>query len=247
MTSIEARQKVEVEFWRNSEHESPGSNSIYNIINKLTDAEVFLDCLQRYRNEIAASGRVLELGGGQGWAACIYKRLFPDAEVLTSDISEFAVASVRKWERLFNVRIDGAYPCRSYETREDDASVDQVFCFASAHHFLAHKRTLHEISRILKPGAKAFYFAEPTTPRLLYWPAKWRVNRLRPEVPEDVLVTAEIRRLARLSRLDVEVDYYPSLIKRGALESVYYAALNRVPVLQYLLPCSANFAFTRLP
>ena len=170
MSDIEAKQKIEIEYWRDSKDESPESDSIHNIVNKVSDAGVFLTCLHRHREKLSSSGRVLELGGGQGWASCVYKKVFPNAHVTATDISEFAVRSLPKWERIFEVKVDNAYACTSYQTNEGTASLDQVFCFAAAHHFLAHKRTLREISRVLKPGGKAFYFYEPATPRYLYAP-----------------------------------------------------------------------------
>jgi SAM-dependent methyltransferase len=245
MLDIEAKQKIEIEFWRDSKDESPEADSIYNIVNKVSDAGVLLDCLNRHQAKLTSNGKVLELGGGQGWASCVYKKLFPNAHVTATDISEFAVMSLPKWERLFEVRIDNSYACTSYEINEIDASLDQIFCFAAAHHFLAHKRTLREISRVLKPGGKAFYFHEPATPRWLYLPAYWRVNRKRPEVPEDVLIISKLRELAHEMGLDMHVDYYPSLIKRGPFETVYYFVLGCIPLLQRILPCSANFIFTK--
>lgn len=246
-SDIEAKQRIENEFWRDSKDESPESDSLGNIINKVSDAGVFVDCLQRHRGTLATAGRVLELGGGQGWASCVYKRLFPGAHVTATDLSEFAVRSLPKWERLFGVRVDDSYACTSYQTREPDASVAQVFCFAAAHHFLAHKRTLREVSRVLKPGGRAFYFYEPVTPRYLYTAAFRRVNRKRPDVPEDVLITSELRALARMIGLDLEVDYYPSLVKRGPVEMLYYYVLSRIPLLQRVLPSSAILVFTKKP
>jgi len=64
MSEIETKQKIEIEFWRDSEHESPEADSIHNIVNKITDAAVFLDCINRHHKELTTNGRVLELGGG---------------------------------------------------------------------------------------------------------------------------------------------------------------------------------------
>ena len=245
MSDIEAKQKIEIAFWRDSIDESPQSDSIENIINKISDAGVFLDCLNRHRGKLASTGRVLELGAGQGWASCLYKRKFPQTHVTATDISEFAVLSLPKWEKIFAAKVDNAYACTSYQTNEADSSIDLVFCFAAAHHFLAHKRTLREITRILKPGGKAIYFYEPVTPKFLYRLACWRVNRKRPHVPEDVLIVNQLDQLAQENGLDLSVDYHPSLIKRGAFETLYYFMLNKLAILQHLLPCSANLVFTK--
>jgi ubiquinone/menaquinone biosynthesis C-methylase UbiE len=184
---IAAKQAIEIAFWRDAENESPESDSVHNIVNKASDAAILLDCIDRHRDKLVANGaRVLELGGGQGWASCLYKKLVPSAVVTATDISPYAIASLPKWERVFNTRIDHSYACRSYETTEQDASIDLVFCFAAAHHFLAHKRTLREIHRVLKPGGKAIYFYEPVTPTYLHKLAHRRINRKRPDVPEDV-------------------------------------------------------------
>jgi SAM-dependent methyltransferase len=211
----------------------------------MSDAAVFLDCLDRHKDKLPQKGRVLELGGGQGWAACIYKKLYPEAYVIATDISEFAVRSLHKWERIFEVGMDNSYACKSYEIPEKDASLDLIFCFASAHHFLAHKRTLEEIARKLRPGGRAIYFHEPATPKLFYPFVYRRMNKKRPAVPEDVLVIQEMVRLARKAGLSLHVDYYPSLIKRGPLETVYFYILNRLPFLQPVLPSSVNLIFIR--
>jgi len=242
---LEEKQRIEIDYWRTSPEEGPSADSIDNIVDKMSEARVFLDCVSRYRGALASTGKVLELGAGQGWASCIYKRMFPSVQVTTTDISPYSIMSLPKWERMLGVKVDASYACKSYETQEADASVAQVFCYAAAHHFLAHRRTLREIERILVPGGKAFYLYEPATPRYLYRAAHWRVNRKRPEVPEDVLIIPEMRRLAGEAGMDLRVDYYPSLIKRAPIETIYYLVLSRMPALGRILTCSANFIFCK--
>jgi len=239
------RQAVEIDFWRTSATERPGSDAVENIVNKAADAAVFLDLLTRYGHVFGGAARIMELGGGQGWASCLVKRRHPSAVVVTTDISPHAVASVRKWERVFDTQLDGARACRSYELGVADGSLDLIFCFAAAHHFAAHRRTLAEVRRVLRPGGHCLYLYEPSCAAALHAAARWRVNRKRPQVPEDVLVSARIRRLAREAGLDCRVEFYPSVARRGPLETVYYAALTALPPLQRLLPCTANYLFTR--
>jgi SAM-dependent methyltransferase len=245
MTNIDLKQQVEIEFWRVSETESPEADSLQNIVAKLTDANILLDALERYKEQLSVNGRVLELGGGQCWASCIYKRLYPKAFVTGTDISPFAVQSLPKWEHVLDVKLDKSYACKSYEIPEPDASIDQIFTFAAAHHFLAHKRTLTEFKRVLKPGGKAFYLFEPTTPRYLHSLAKKRVNLKRPEVPEDVLIPKKLREIAKALDLDCRIDFFPTYKGRGATATAYYLVLGRIRPLQALLPCTANFIFTK--
>src|SRR4029453_9029039 len=215
---VDRRHDIEIDYWRESEHEAPQSDSVLNIINKVADAGTFLSCLHRHYSVATPGQRVLELGGGQGWAACLFKRLYPSTHVTATDISPFAVESIPKWEYVWRTKIDNAYACRSYETKEADASVDLIFCFAAAHHFAKHEATLREIRRILKPGGRALYLYEPATSRALHPLAHWRVNRLRPSVPEDVLITGRIVDLATKYGMSTAVDYFPSTARRGPAE-----------------------------
>lgn len=242
---LEEKERLEIDFWRDSETEGPGVFSVHNLVNKLSEARWLLPLLERYRPVFERSHRVLELGGGQGWAACLIQRLYPQLSITTTDISPYAVESLPMWQQLFRVELEGAYACTSYETREPDASVDLVYAFQAAHHFVLHEETLREIERILKPGGTALYLFEPTVRGPLYRFAHWRVNHKRPEVPEDLLRPAAMQGLAEAAGLRMRVENHPETVNRGAAETLYFYFLGKLPFLQGFLPCTANFVFEK--
>lgn len=243
--SLKEKEQIEIDFWKNSPSERPESDSLENIVNKMTDVEILLDCLSRFDQVLWSGQTILEFGAGQGWASCVLKRMYPNTDLLTTDISPAAVSSLPKWEHIFNVKVDNAYASRSYQIPNAENSIDIIFCFASAHHFKAHRRTLKEIMRILKPGGNAFYFYEPSTPGYLYWFAKWRVERKRPNVPEDILQHRKIQTIAEKIGFECRLDFFPNIRKRSPLETTYYYLLQKFPFLQTLLPCTINFHFIK--
>jgi SAM-dependent methyltransferase len=243
--SLARKEQKEIDFWKHSNTEGPDSESVENIVDKIGDAQIFLDCIQHYKDIFGCSASILELGAGQGWASCIIKSLYPKARVTATDISPHAVASIPKWEHVFKVQIDQYHACKSYNIPEEDASLDCVFCFAAAHHFVAHRRTLQEIARVLSPGGNCLYFYEPSCPSFWHPLAYRRVNRKRPEVPEDVLIYSKIRDLASDAGLNYDLQFYPSILKRGAFETVYYTLLRKIHPLQRLLPCTVNYHFSK--
>jgi SAM-dependent methyltransferase len=242
---ISGKERIEIEYWKTGPSEAPESDSIDNVINKITDAPNLLECLDPYDGIFKRAGSILELGAGQGWASCLLKRKYPQARFTVSDISEYAVASVPKWEHIFSVSMDGRFPCKSYAIPAEDASFDCVFAFASAHHFMAHRKSLVEIKRILKPGGHCFYFHEPSCRKWIYPVAFKRVNRLRPEVPEDVIVFPKLLAIAKETGLQAEFRFTPTLNKRQPFEFLYYFALRKIPFFQQLLPCTGTYHFTR--
>lgn len=211
LSIAERQEAIEKAFWENSEIERPESNSIDNIVAKCAEARVFLLKLREFEPFFSRASNILELGGGQGWASCIVKRFFPNAHVVTTDISPAAVASVPKWEHIYQVRVNEAKACRSYMTPFPSESFDLVFAYSAAHHFVKHKTTLLEIRRILRPQGAALYLNEPSCRAYIHRLAKFRVNLKRPEVPEDVLRYRELQAIGKKIGLDVEV-HFPQLL-----------------------------------
>lgn len=242
---LRQRQAIEIEFWRTSEKESPEADFAEVLVWKMAEAGILLDCIRRYERDFRRAGTVLELGGGQGWGACLVKRLHPNAQVIASDISEWAVASLPKWEHVFSTKVDDFFACTGDDIPLLDDSVDLVFVFAAAHHFGCHRKTLAEIRRVLRPGGRCLYLNEPVCPPPFYKAAVWRVNRKRPEVPEDVLVTSKLLQIGRELGLEAEAHAYPHTMARGAVETVYFGAQRAFPPLARVLPSTANFVFTK--
>jgi SAM-dependent methyltransferase len=242
-----ARETIEIEYWRDSFHEKPESDSVLPLFDKVGDAELFFGLFNRHRSMFPDSGRILEIGGGQAWASCFLKRFLPKAHITATDISPHALASLPKWERIWNARPDAIYACNSYETKEADGSVDLVFCFSAGHHFSDMQLTLHEIRRVLSRNGTAIFMYEPVTPSFFYPLAFKRVNAKRPECPEDVLVPSRVRKEAAAAGLSMTCDYYPSILKRRPKELIYYSCLRAFPFLQHFFPSTANLIFRHSP
>jgi ubiquinone/menaquinone biosynthesis C-methylase UbiE len=243
--SIEAKEQVEIDYWRTSLTENPDSDSIENLVNKFSEARVVLLTLERHRQIFESASTVLELGAGQGWTSCILKRMFPDKRMIASDISPFAIASHPKWEHILQAKLDQTFACRSYEIPLPDSSVDLVFCFQAAHHFVRHRRTLNEIHRILTPDGVCLYLFEPVCQKFIYRIAYARVNAKRPEVPEDVLVYKRLIAISRELNFASEMQFNPIVINRGPLQALYFSILQKFPMLQTLLPCTGDFVFRK--
>ncbi len=247
MKDIKAAQEQEINFWRDSDENKPGVRTIRRVLDKMVNSIDFLDCLAGVKAlNWSKKMRVLEIGGGQGWASCLLKSTYPNAHVTLTDISPFAVESVDQWEDMFKVKIDEVYHCKSNETKEEDNSIDFIFTFAAAHHFITHRKTINEISRILKPGGSAAYFFEPVTQVFWYPMAYKRVNKIRPEVPEDVLIINKIRELSIEADLEFTIIRTPTYSNRlGYVETLYYLIMNTLPFLQNFFPHTATILFTK--
>lgn len=247
LSELSTRVARELEHWRTSPTEGPGVFEPTNLVHKLTEAQSLLEAFDRHRRRFEDARTILELGGGQGWAACLAKSLF-GGQVTASDLSPDAIASVPIWEGVFRVRVE-ALACPSYEVPMENGSLDLIFTFQAAHHFGAHRRTLGECQRLLRPGGALLYLHEPTAPRWIYRPAVARVNSKRAsydhDVVEDVLVPSELLRIASELGLAGSVAFTPTLANRRPVEFLYYLALSQLKPLQSVLPCTADFVFRR--
>jgi SAM-dependent methyltransferase len=242
---LSREQLIEVEFWRTSPTENPDTNAVENILHKCAEARLFLKEIRMYSNLFEQASVVLELGAGQAWASALVKREFPHLVIYASDISPYAVRSVVKWEHVFCSKVDRVFACPGNEIPLEDSSVDLVFCFQAAHHFRAHRTTLLEIKRVLKSRGVCLYLQEPCCPQFWHPLANWRVNRKRPEVPEDVIVHKKLVTIAREIGLSASYNLAPNAMNKGPFETIYNAFLGRFKLLQYLLPCAADLIFRK--
>lgn len=240
------RERREIRFWTVSETEAPGVESLEVLTNKMSEARVLLEKFDGFGRLFEDARVVVELGAGQCWTSCMVRKRFPGAgTVIGTDIAPDAVASAPRWEAMFKVRLDGRLACRSYALPFSDGSVDLVVVFAAAHHFGAHRRTLVEIERVLRPGGRALYLHEPACRSYLYKVARWRLNRKRSVVPEDVLRYRQLARLAADAGLGCRITFAPTTTYRGAVETVYYLVLQKLPALCRVLPCTVDAVFEK--
>lgn len=239
--SVEEMQRIELALW----DELRSQDWLGNLSNKLSELRWLMPKFSSYNRQFRDASAVLELGGGEGWASCVVKRLYPEIHVTASDISDSAISGIDKWERIFESTVDARFACKSYSVPLPDNSVDLIFSFQAAHHFHLHTETLREVARILKPGGVCMYLHEPSCRKYIYPLAKWRVNKKRPECPEDLLVFEDLGKAAANLGFRLEVIYSTTTVNRGVVEGVYYKMLSMFPVFCRLLPCTADFIFTK--
>ena len=240
---LEEKEQIEIEWWKDSKFEGPSKFTKENFLNKMRSVNHFHYKLRKYRKHIQNKSNVLELGAGQGWASCFLKRYFlPDAHFTTTDISPYAVASIKHWERIFETKIDQTKACKSYDTSLESNQFDLIFCYSAAHHFVKQEETIKELSRILKPGGKILYLFEPSASRLFY-PLYYKyVNWAPHSTPEDVLIPSTLKNMAQKYKLQFEHYSDPHQSQYLSLFVMFYfKTLSRFPFLQKILPTSSDF------
>lgn len=236
---------LETEFWDNDPFERPGSDSLENVLNKGVEAAIFSDIIMQFKAQFSAATRIVEVGGGQGWASCIVKRMYPAAHVTLTDAVPAAVVGRDIWQRVFNCTLDAALPAPAQSLALPDGSADLIFCYAAAHHFVDHEGALAEAHRLLTPGGWCLWLYEPTSSKLLHAAAERRVNKKRPDVHEHVMVPSRVLQQARAAGFEACVRYWPNTLRRGRFETLYYLVLSFMPWLCSAMPCTAHFVFRR--
>lgn len=241
---IEAKENIEIDYWKNSKWENPNQFGSRNLLSKMYQSRNFNYKINRYKKHFKNKNSVLELGAGQGWASCFLKKyVLPNATFTVSDISSYAIESLYRWENILDVKIDNSFACQSYKIPVGDNSYDLIFCYAAAHHFVKIDETLEEIKRVLKPNGKALFLYEPTCSKLFY-PIHYKYVNDDPHVPEDILIVKEIQDLAKKHELTCKHFYDAKQINIRSLGvGMYFAILNKMKFLQRWLPSSSDFIF----
>ncbi len=244
---LQEKEKIEIEFWKNSASENPSVFTVENFINKNRQAEILLKKINKHDLRKTNPKNILELGAGQGWASCLMKKfIFPQASCIVTDISPYAIESIPYWEKVYQIKIDKAVACKSYQLPFPDDSFDFIFCYAAAHHFVEIEKTLSEVKRVLTKGGQCIFFYEPTCSKLFYPLHLKYVNGQRPEVPEDVLIPSELKKISENIGLKFENHYdHSSQTTDSLVMKLYFTLLNTVPLIKKILPSSSDLRFTK--
>src|SRR5688572_20188816 len=116
----------ELAFWRSDAAAETPTGELRNLMLKLGEGSWLVYRLERYEPVFAEAGTILELGAGEGWGSAMVKRVFPEAEVIASDLSPEAVARAGEWTSVFGAAPDRTLACPSHEIPLEDGSVGLV-------------------------------------------------------------------------------------------------------------------------
>jgi len=242
---LSEKEKIEINYWRDSHFESPKTFTKGNLINKIQECKIFDYKINKYLELFRDKNSVLEIGAGQGWASCFLKKYYlPSSDFTVTDISPYAIESIKNWESFFDVKIDKYYPSKSYELSEGNRQFDLIFCYAAAHHFVLIEETLIELKRLLSDDGHILFLYEPTSSKFSYPLHHYYVNKIPHSTPEDVLIPSKIKSMCSKIGLKYENHYDPNqMIIRNIPIAIYFSFLRILPFLQKLLPSSSDLIF----
>ncbi len=234
---VDYKEKTEIEIWRHRKLEASARLFVENLLGQARDASLFWEKLQEYDQKFDQAATILELGAGQGWASCILKKLWPGKMVVSSDLAPGAAGVAARWERVYDVELDGKLWCRSYALSFPENSFDLVFCFQAAHHFGRHDRTLIKLHRITADRGSVLYLHGPGSRSWLASLARRRMTSMRPDVPEDVLIYPRIAALASEAGFRARINLVPTITNKDFIATVYFRVLQGCSMLRRVLPC----------
>ena len=232
-------------YWQTSALERPGAWSNELLTLKMSEARVLLEKIRAFAVVLDGASTIVELGAGQGWASCIVRAERPEATVIATELAPEALATTGRWVDVVGAAPSGAIGALATAVPLADGSADVVFAFAAAHHFDDMPSVLAEIERVLRPGGRALFFHEPSSPRWINGPAVRRVNAKRPAVPENVLVYSDVVDAAAACGLECTLHFAPTTTARGPVETLYYLMVSRSRRLQRTLPCTIDYEFRK--
>ncbi len=244
---LKEKERIEIEFWKNSKTENPSIFTLGNFLNKIDKISILHAKISKHRNLFNNVNTCLEIGAGQGWASSFIKKwILPEAQMTVSDISPYAVESVKYWEEFYDIKVENAVACKSYELPFENESFDLVFCFAAAHHFVKLEETLTEVHRVLKPSGKCLFLYEPTSHRVTYKLHLAYVNSTNPSTPEDILIPKEIKKIGEGLNFKVEHSYdHKSQNPKSLIMGFYFKVISTFGFLEKILPSSSDFIFIK--
>lgn len=244
---LSEKEQIEIDYWKDSPSENSKQFSRGNFLNKTSEARQFNYKINRHKKVFKNKKNILELGAGQGWASCYLKKfVLPQSHFTVTDISIYAIESLKYWENVYDVKIQNKLACRSYEVPLRDQSFDLIFCYAAAHHFVKMDETIMECERLLIPGGQIIFLYEPTCSAWFY-PLHYKyVNTAPHSTPEDVLIPKHIKRVAEKYDLEFVNFYDPhQVFIRSVMIHFYFKLLKTIPFLQRILPSSSDLIFTK--
>lgn len=246
--NLNEKEKIEIDYWKESNFESPQHFSKGNFLNKIQECRNFDYKINKNIEFIKNKTNVLEVGAGQGWASCFLKKYYlKDSKFTVTDISPHAIESIRNWESTFNVKIDKSFAAKSYEIDEPENQFDLIFCYAAAHHFVLYEKTLVELKRLLTDDGHIVFLYEPTCSKLFYRLHYYYVNKMPHSTPEDVLVPSRINEICNKLNLNYTNRYDSNqVIIRNLPIGIYFTILRKLKFLQRILPSSSDLIFTKI-
>lgn len=91
-SDVERQVSAERAFWSSDPFERPGTDTLEHFLNESQDAAILHQLIAPFTEYFKRANVIGEVGGGQGWASCVVKRLQPEARVVLTDAAPEAIA-----------------------------------------------------------------------------------------------------------------------------------------------------------